>query len=185
MKSNAEQNWFDDLINDFVPNVPKCPHIPKRLRGQNETTETRMDKGICNPVPNVPIVPTKKGNAEKINSITSHQEAVLKNWLTEIGESESEHYLVLNKCRKDCEARNYFLKLAAQHAREKRRQKVIKMLADNPDIQRAFIADAESNKDNVILTMVIRDKYSFEMLIPKTKYDAFNILAAIQNLGMQ
>lgn len=124
-------------------------------------------------------------NAEKINSITPSQEAILKTWLTEIGESESEHYLVLNKCRKDCEARNYFLKLAAEHAREKRRQKVIKMLTDNPDIQRAFITDAESNKDNVILTMVIRDKYSFEMLIPKTKYDAFAILAAIQNLGTQ
>ena len=124
-------------------------------------------------------------NTEKINSITSHQEAVLKNWLTEIGEPESEHYLVLSKCKQDHEALAYFLERANEYARNKRRQRVLKMLADNPDIQRAFVTDAESNKDNVILTMVIRDKYSFEMLIPKTKYDAFAILAAIQNLGVQ
>ena len=185
MKSNVQQNWFDDLINDFVPNVPKCPHIPKRLRGQNETTETRMDKGICNPVPNVPIVPTKKGNTEKINSITPSQEAILKTWLTEIGEPESEHYLVLSKCKQDHEALAYFLERANEYAKEKRRQRVVKMLEDNLSIQRAFVTDSESDKDNVILTMGIRNQYSLEMLIPKTKYDAFNILAAIQNLGMQ
>lgn len=182
MKSNVQQNWFDELINDFAPS---CPHIPKRLRGQNETTETRMDKGICNPVPNFPIVPTKKGNAEKINSITSHQEAVLKNWLTEIGESESEHYLVLNKCRKDCEARNYFLKLAAQHAREKRRQRVVKMLEDNLSIQRAFVTDTETDRANVILTLAVRGVGVCEFLIQKSKYEPFMILEALETGSLQ
>ena len=69
--------------------------------------------------------------------------------------------------------------IIAELKREERREKVLEMLAENPDTQRAFITDTEADPDNVILTMAIRDKYSFEMLIPKKKYDGFIVLEVI------
>lgn len=63
--------------------------------------------------------------------------------------------------------------------REQRREKVLRMLEENPGTQRAFVTDTESYPDNVILTIAIKDKYSFEMQIPKDKYDGFAILEMI------
>ncbi|MDV6341222.1 hypothetical protein R2103_05505 [Nitrosomonas sp. Is24] len=60
--------------------------------------------------------------------------------------------------------------------REQRREKVLRMLAENPGTQRAFVTDTESDPDNVIMTLAIRNQASFEMLIPKDKYDGFAIL---------
>ncbi len=73
--------------------------------------------------------------------------------------------------------------IIAELKREERRNKVLSMLADNPDIQRAFVTDTESDKHSVILTIAIRDQYSFEMTIPKDKYDPFTLLELI-NKGL-
>ena len=43
--------------------------------------------------------------------------------------------------------------------REERREKVLAILAANPDTQRVLITDLDSDPDNVILTIAIRDKY--------------------------
>lgn len=69
--------------------------------------------------------------------------------------------------------------------REQRREKVLQMLADNPDIQRAFVTDTESDPHNVILMMAIRDRYSFEMHIPKSKYDAFLLIELFEKGSLQ
>lgn len=66
--------------------------------------------------------------------------------------------------------------IIAKLKREERRKKVLSMLTDNLDTQRAIISDLESDRDNVILTMAIRDLATFEMQVPKDKYDAFFIL---------
>lgn len=63
---------------------------------------------------------------------------------------------------------------------EERRKKVLSILAVNPDTQRAIITDLDSDPDNVILTIAIRDHYSFEMLISKDRYDAFSLLELMQ-----
>lgn len=63
--------------------------------------------------------------------------------------------------------------------RERRRLKVLAILAENPNTPRAIITDVESDPDNVILTIAIRDQYSFEMAIPRDKYDPFVILELI------
>lgn len=68
---------------------------------------------------------------------------------------------------------------------EGRRAMVLAMLDDRPGIQRAFVTDTESNPDSVILTMAIRNQYSFEMLIPKQKYYPFEILEVIEKAGAQ
>jgi len=64
--------------------------------------------------------------------------------------------------------------------REQRREKVFRMLEENPGIQRAFVTDTESDWRNVILTIAIKDKYSFEMHIPKSKYDPFAMLELLK-----
>jgi len=69
--------------------------------------------------------------------------------------------------------------------REERRLKVLSMLAENPGTQRAFVTDTESDPDNVILTMAIRDQASFEMLIPRRKYDPFMLLELIERSAIQ
>lgn len=64
--------------------------------------------------------------------------------------------------------------------REQRREKVLRMLEENPGTQRAFVTDTVSDRHNVILTIVIKDKYSFEMHIPKSKYDPFAMLELLE-----
>lgn len=63
---------------------------------------------------------------------------------------------------------------------EERRKKILSILAVNPDSQRAISSDLASDPDNVILTIAIRDQYSFEMLISKDRYDAFSLLELMQ-----
>lgn len=75
--------------------------------------------------------------------------------------------------------------IIAELKREERCNKVLSMLADNPDIQRAFVTDTESDPDNVILTIAIRDQCTFEMTIPKTRYDSFMLLELISKGSMQ
>ncbi|MER0171368.1 MAG: hypothetical protein DU489_12325 [Nitrosomonas sp.] len=69
--------------------------------------------------------------------------------------------------------------------REQRREKVLLMLEENPGTQRAFVTDTESDRHNVILTIAIKDKYSFEMLIPKSKYDPFAMLELLEKGPLQ
>lgn len=69
--------------------------------------------------------------------------------------------------------------------REQRREKVLKMLEERPEIQRAFVTDTGSGRHNVILTLAIRNAGTCEMLIPKHKYDPFAVLEIIQKAAIQ
>lgn len=65
--------------------------------------------------------------------------------------------------------------LLADDGRERRRQVVLKMLADNPRAPRAVYCDDDTT-DPVIVTVAVRGKGSLEVLIPKAKYDGINLL---------
>lgn len=69
--------------------------------------------------------------------------------------------------------------------RESRRLKVLAMLAEKPDSQRAIITNLDSDPDNVILTIAILDHYTFEMTIPRDKYDGFMLLELIKKGSLQ
>lgn len=69
--------------------------------------------------------------------------------------------------------------------REERRAKVLAILAENPNTQRAIIADMNGDPDNVILTIALRDQYTFELTIPKAKYDSFTVLEIIKKAAVQ
>lgn len=186
MKSTAkETNWFEELLDEVVPAVPACSQLFPHTGEQKEISETRMNKGIVNSVPAVPAVPAKKHDSEKIFSITRRQEAIIKAWLYHIGEPEEDHYLVLNKCRRDPKALAYYLERAAESKREERRAKVLAMLAERPEVQRAFVTDMSADPDNVIVTIAIRNVASFEMLIPKDKHDPFMLFELINKGSVQ
>jgi len=68
---------------------------------------------------------------------------------------------------------------------EERWKKVLTILAEQPDSQRAFITDLESDPDNAILSMAIRNVATFEMIIPRGKYDAFLLLELINKAQIQ
>ncbi len=64
--------------------------------------------------------------------------------------------------------------------RETREKKVLAMLEENPDKQRAVYTDTESDQNNVILTIAVRYLSTCEMLIPRAKYDPFRLLELIE-----
>lgn len=65
---------------------------------------------------------------------------------------------------------------AARYAR------VESMLAANPQIRYALISDAESDENEVLLMLAIRDLGTCELAIPKAKYDPFKVLSVVQSL---
>lgn len=69
--------------------------------------------------------------------------------------------------------------ILAELQRETRRQKVIALLEETPDSQRAFYTDTESDPDNIILAIAIRHVATLEMLIPRAKYDPWRLLTLI------
>jgi len=75
--------------------------------------------------------------------------------------------------------------ILAELKREERSAKVLSMLAANPDSQRAIITDLDSDLGNVILTIAIWDQYTFEMQIPKHRYDPFMLLELIEKGSVQ
>lgn len=63
--------------------------------------------------------------------------------------------------------------------RETRRQKVLALLEETPDIQRAYCTDTDSDPHHVILAIGIRHVATLEMLIDKAKYDPWRLLELI------
>jgi hypothetical protein len=72
------------------------------------------------------------------------------------------------------------VELVSDTEQNTRRQKVLSMLEENPNKQRAVYADTESDQDNVILTIAVRHLATCEMLIPKDRYDPFRLLELIE-----
>ncbi|MEE8254215.1 MAG: hypothetical protein V3S58_01255 [Nitrosomonadaceae bacterium] len=75
--------------------------------------------------------------------------------------------------------------LQQENQRKTRRQKILPILEENPDIQRATYADTKSNPHNVILTIARRHFTTCEMLVSKAKYDPFQLLVLIETQGQE
>ena len=70
--------------------------------------------------------------------------------------------------------------LEQEAQREARREKVLEMLNDSPETQRAIIADHDSNPHHVILTIALRQVAVFEMLVEKARFDPFQLMTISQ-----
>ena len=60
-----------------------------------------------------------------------------------------------------------------------RRKKVLAMLEENPGVPRAVHTETQSDPNNVILTIAIRDLATFEMLLPKARYEPWQFMAML------
>lgn len=113
------QGWFirEVLKKDFVPNSDICPQSPKTDWGQNKNTETLMDKGFQESVPNVPAVPTKKESPCVLSGKTeskSQDLETIRQWMIDGGRPPADYLfrLIIEKCEKDEEARKRFVQEA-------------------------------------------------------------------------
>jgi hypothetical protein len=70
--------------------------------------------------------------------------------------------------------------ILAELQREVMRRKIISMLGAEPEALRAVYLDADSDPNNVILSIAIRQVATCEMLIPKDKYDPWRLLELIE-----
>ena len=75
------------------------------------------------------------------------------------------------------------IEILTELQQEIRQQRVLTMLEAAPENQRAIYTDAESDPNNVILTIAVRHIAIAEMLIPKAKYDPFLLLSLVDNAG--
>lgn len=157
LKQIENEKNFKNIPDSALPKLPKPPF------GSFGSTNLSINKK----------------NISEIAVITPEQLEKIRTWLNHAGEPEEDHYLVLNKCRRDSEALTYCLAQVMQYEREKRRMKVLSMLESNPHKQRAYVTDTESDTDNVILTVAIRGVGTFEMLILKINYSPFLLMEMI------
>lgn len=63
--------------------------------------------------------------------------------------------------------------------REARRQKALAILETDPDSKRAVFVD-DGDPDCVILTVAVRNVATCEMVIPRAKYDPWQLLQLIE-----
>lgn len=70
----------------------------------------------------------------------------------------------------------------SQPAAEGRRQRVLAMLDENPNIRRAVVVD-NADTDLVLLALAIRGQATCELAIPAAKFDPFKLLELIERYG--
>lgn len=99
--------------------------------------------------------------------------AAVNRWLPVIREHKSGIVAALQEAANDS-LRN--------PAAEARRQRVLAMLAENPNIRRTVLVDYPST-DPVLLTVGIRDVATFDLACPAAKFDAFALLDLIDRHG--
>ena len=63
-----------------------------------------------------------------------------------------------------------------------RRQRVLAMLSEQPGIKYAVVVD-DPDTDPVILALAIRGRATFELRIPREKYDTFLLITLIDRHG--
>ena len=68
-------------------------------------------------------------------------------------------------------------------AAEARRQRVLEMLAERPEIRYAAVTDYQADRDAVILALAIRGLGTCELRIPREKYDGVLLLDLIERHG--
>ncbi len=70
-------------------------------------------------------------------------------------------------------------------ARAVRQVKVLELLEQNPDIQRAIYTDATSNEHYVTLAIAVFGYATCEVRVSKSRYDSFQLLDLVEKYGHQ
>lgn len=69
-------------------------------------------------------------------------------------------------------------------ATERRRERVLAMLADNPMLRLAVVADPDSNPAAVLVAVAIRDVGSCEVSIPRANWEPLAFLELVGRHGV-
>ena len=93
------------------------------LKSATPATSCNMAGAALEPLPHKAATPATCATRRKTQSannpaITAEQETIVRSWLNHIEEPEENHYLVLDKCKRDPEALVYFLGLIQTNQRE-------------------------------------------------------------------
>lgn len=73
--------------------------------------------------------------------------------------------------------------LRIEQQQEARRQKALALLEADTAIKRSVYADTDSDPDNIILAIALRGVATCEMLVPKARFDAWQLLALVDKYG--
>lgn len=73
--------------------------------------------------------------------------------------------------------------LLHEQQQEARRQKALAMLDADPQLKRVVHVDVDSDRDNAILTIAIRHIATCEMLVKKSDFDAWQLIALVDKYG--
>ncbi len=155
--------------------VPTVPNQVRQPWEQSNKPETLINTGFTGSVPNVPTVPKEIHDPHEHFGIISKQ-------------VDTGSYVGNDDVGADRPSIHHEIESVttlAESEFEHRRTKVLAMLEAAPGTQRATYADTNSDPHNVILTVAVRNLATCEMLIPKAKYDAWQLLELIERCEVQ
>jgi len=120
------------------------------------------------------------------DSLTRNQEGAINRWLDHIGESDpSLRAECLDRCRRDPEARTYFLERAREvqdDAGSAARARLLAELEVNPGLVRA-VEVIDSDSDPVRVIVAVQDVGTCELQIARDRWDPFAFLALLEARG--
>ena len=99
--------------------------------------------------------------------------AAVNRWLPVIREHKPSIVAALQEAAND---------LLQSPAAKARRERVLAMLAENPNAWRAVLVD-NVDADPVLLTLAIRGQATCELAIPAARFDTFELLAMLDRHG--
>ncbi|TXF13705.1 hypothetical protein [Pelomicrobium methylotrophicum] len=124
----------------------------------------------------VPLLKAHKPEILRLLSTAPDWELAIRRWLAAIGEDDPEP--VLERCRRDPEARAYFL----SHARRwLRYQRVSEWLSRNGDLRLAVVV--EDAGDKFIATVGVRGKGIVDLAIDRHRYDGIKLMELVERYG--
>lgn len=119
-----------------------------------------------------------QGNGKASSSSSGAWEEVLRAWIASLGEDDPEP--VIEQCRRDPEAKAYFLRQARSWARQ---EKVRGMLSRNPTLRLAVVVEEE--QDEFVAAVGVRGKGIAEYGIKRENYDGLRLLELVRRHGGQ
>ncbi len=66
---------------------------------------------------------------------------------------------------------------------ETRRQRVLTVLRENPNVRRAIVVDDEADPHDIIVTMAMRGAATFDMRVPRAKWNPDKFIELIDHCG--
>ena len=100
-------NYFDDLLPESVTHVTR---LNTECATPEPSKETNKNSDLAKVSRMSHMSRTKNSSTEKIRDLSADNETTVRNWLSFIGETDTEMIaLILNQCRADIDALQYFL----------------------------------------------------------------------------